>query len=444
MIKTSHPTERALRHFVSGELEAGATRHVVRHLLAGCDECREITGRLWPVCASGPDESAYGDLELRLDDLRAREEDVRGERKLARHLLANLEAQPPNRRMLLVLNSKRYHSWFLAELLLARAHESGFDDPAKSLALADLGVALAEQLPVARYGEPLVNDMRGRAWGTLGNARRLNSDLAGAREAFRRAEQLLAAGTGDPLEEARLLAWRAVYLKFQREIDASVRLYDRAIGIYRRLGETHHMGRMMIDKATTRCTAGDFAGAIRWTEAGIEHIDTERDPRFALAAKHNLSLYLHRDGDIDRAMGLLQEILPLFAQQNDSMVLLRLRWLEGRLAQAQRQFDRAEAAFREVQRGYAERGIPYEAASVSFDLATILVEEQRYEELAQLATEIVGIFQGLGIPRETLAALELFQKAVQARRLTVSWISELAAYVERSRSKPGQPFRPLG
>ena len=442
MNQTAHPTERTLEHFVSGDLAPDETRGVVRHLLSGCEDCRQVTNRLWPS-GGGASADDFASLKLRVDELRARETSVAAERKEAVALLAELETHPPNRRMLLALNSKRYHDWFLAELLLTKVLDLGFKDPGESLAYADLAVALADRLPIEPYGEALVNDMRGRAWGALGNARRVNSDLPGAEAAFTRAQELLEAGTGDPLEEARLLGWRAVYLKLKREITASARLYDKAIGIYRRLGEEHHMGRSMIDKATTLCTGGDFEGAIRWTEQGLEHIDPELDPRFALAAKHNLSLYLHRDGDIDRAMGLLQEILPLFAKQNDSMVLLRLRWLEGRLAQAQRQFDRAKAAFREVQSGYVEREIPYEAASVSFDLATVLVEENRYDELAELAAQIVGVFRGLRIPRETLAALELFQRAVEGKRINVSWITELAAYVERSQSNPGQPFQPF-
>lgn len=436
-----HPSERALADFIAGELPAVETRQIVRHLLQGCAECQWTTSRYWPPTAADHPH-AEPELNLRIERLRAREQQVTEERKRAILLLEELEGHPRNRRMMLVINSRRFHNWFLAELILTKIADLVFKDPAKALDYSQLAVALSDRLSAGRYGEALVNDMRGRSWGAHGNALRLNSELVEAREAFRKAEEALEAGTGDPLEEARLASWKASYFNLRRDVKRATRLYDRAIRLYRRAGDEHLMGRAMADKGTALCTDGDFEGAIRATEESLRHIDAELDPRSMLAAKHNLSLYLHRYGDIDRAMNLLQEILPLYARQSEPMVLLRLRWLEGRLAQTQREFRRAEEAFREVQRGFIERGIPYDAAAVSFDLATILVEENRFEELADLASQILAVFRSLAIPRETIAAIELFQQAIGAQRIGVSWIAELAAYIERSQVKPGLPFKP--
>jgi tetratricopeptide (TPR) repeat protein len=353
-----------------------------------------------------------------------------------------LLSHPASRRLLLVLNSHRLHNWFLAELVLGRAFELGFDDPAEALAFAELGVALADQLPTEKYGASLVADMRARAWGVLANSRRINSDLDGAHEAFETALEHLDNGTGDPVEDASISTKRGRYFMVRRDFKRSLRVYDRAIGIYRRLGEVHLMGKAMIDKAIVYSSAGDIEASIEWNQKGLASIAPELDPRASLAAKHNLSLLLHRRGDVDQAMSLLQEILPLYAQQNDAMVLLRLRWLEGRLAQAQRQFRRAEEAFREVQKGFLDREIPFEAAIVSFDLATVLLDEGRFAELKELAVQILSVFRGFGIAREVIAALELFQKAIEAQKLSVAWIGELATYVEESRSNPGRPFEP--
>ncbi len=439
MSVSHHPSEEALTSFVAGALSADETRLVVRHLLKGCPECQHITSRLWPPTAPPEDEF---ELEIDVDRLRSRESGIGADRARAEALFEELEAHPQNRRMMLIINSRRFHNWFLAELILARVVDLGFQEPSRALDWAKLAVALAERLPEYPYSPALVSDMRARSWGAYANALRINSELNEAGQSFERAEEALECGSGDPLEEARLLGWKAAYLKSRRQLEASTRLYDRAIRLLRSAGDEHLMGRMMADKGTTLSTAGDFEGAIQATEDALRYIDADLDPRAALAAKHNLSLYHHRHGDVDQAMDLLQDILPLYARQNEPMVLLRLRWLEGRLAQTQREFRRAEEAFLEVKRGFVERRIPYEAAAVSFDLATILVEERRFEELAELASEILTVFRTLGIPRETIAAMELFQHAVKAQRVSVSWVAELATYVERSQARPGLPFRP--
>lgn len=44
-----HPTDALLEQFMRGELTGANQRLVVRHLVAGCDHCRSITGRLWAL-----------------------------------------------------------------------------------------------------------------------------------------------------------------------------------------------------------------------------------------------------------------------------------------------------------------------------------------------------------------------------------------------------------
>jgi hypothetical protein len=43
----AHPSPADLERFMRCELEDAATQAVVRHLLAGCEKCRDITARLW-------------------------------------------------------------------------------------------------------------------------------------------------------------------------------------------------------------------------------------------------------------------------------------------------------------------------------------------------------------------------------------------------------------
>lgn len=44
-----HPTDLLLEQFMRCELTGASRRLVVRHLVAGCDRCRETTGRLWAL-----------------------------------------------------------------------------------------------------------------------------------------------------------------------------------------------------------------------------------------------------------------------------------------------------------------------------------------------------------------------------------------------------------
>lgn len=45
--KTQHPGERSLERFLRGESPREEANAVVRHLLAGCPRCVQVTGQVW-------------------------------------------------------------------------------------------------------------------------------------------------------------------------------------------------------------------------------------------------------------------------------------------------------------------------------------------------------------------------------------------------------------
>jgi hypothetical protein len=45
--RQSHPHPAQLERFMRGKLPKLVVRSIVRHLLAGCPECLEVTRRLW-------------------------------------------------------------------------------------------------------------------------------------------------------------------------------------------------------------------------------------------------------------------------------------------------------------------------------------------------------------------------------------------------------------
>lgn len=54
-----HPSPEALRDFMAGKLSWAATKGIVRHLLAGCWRCTEVTRQIWDFTEEELDP-AYG------------------------------------------------------------------------------------------------------------------------------------------------------------------------------------------------------------------------------------------------------------------------------------------------------------------------------------------------------------------------------------------------
>ncbi|MCB1055964.1 MAG: tetratricopeptide repeat protein [Acidobacteria bacterium] len=236
------------------------------------------------------------------------------------------------------------------------------------------------------------------------------------------AEALLLDGTGDLMELARLRSLQAALRGDQRRFDECFELFDRALSIYRRCGEDHLVGRTMIKKAIHYGFAYQPEQAIETLQAGLRLVDARREPRLVLAANHNLVYNLNDCGRQQEAQELLEASRPLYREFGERIDLLRLRWLEARLARERGDLDEAEENFRKTREALLQEGIGWDVALVSLELAAIYFEQGRMAEIKTLASELVPVFRANDLRREAVAALILFQKAAQIEKISLGLI----------------------
>ena len=446
-----HPQREALERFLHSDLPATEMRDILRHLLGGCLACLEITTGCWsreepdPVATEAALDAEY---DLVLDRVFARVESyeatLASDRARARELFEELSRHPAARQRLLVGNSGRFGSPALCELLIEKSHEAVFQDPTNAIELADLAVAISCRIaPAEGVG---VRSLEARAWASLGNARRVASDLHGAEEALRRAEVLLADGSGtgllNLLDRARVLDLVASLRISQRRLPEALRLLGRVQVIYQRLGQSHLLGRTLAQRAIVCGEAGDAETAIGLLRQALELLDPQEEPRMVLAARHNLILYLAEVGANREAFTQLFHTRPLYLQIGDRIILLRLRAVEGKVAAGLGRLEQAEVAYKEVRDAFVELGMDYDAAVVSLELAAIYARERRSEELRRLSEEMLPVFQSRSIHREALVALSMFRQAVEMEEAEAGFIQEIGRFLRLVRSNPDLRFQP--
>jgi tetratricopeptide (TPR) repeat protein len=387
-------------------------------------------------------------------------------RRRARGLFEELVGHPPARQHLLIHNSARFRDRMLCENLLAASFDESFRDPARAQQLARLAVMVVERLAAAVGAVPevlhlserlpllpltpptplpteldLLAGLRAKVWAQLGNTLRIASDLAAAAEAFGSAEAVLAANPRlSPFDEARVLDLKASLCRDLRQFSEAERLLDRVIAIYRRCGQSNLMGNALSQKALVLRETGDARRSMALLRRALELLDPHEDPRAVLHARHNLILALVASDRPREAFALLFHTRPLYLKMGDRMTLLRLRWLEGLVAQGLRRLEQAEAAFREVRDAYVEAGIAYDAALVSLDLAAVLAEQGRTADLRQHAQEMLAVFESRQIHREAMAAFVVFCDAARREQAGLRLVKEVASFLERARNAPGLRF----
>jgi len=353
-----------------------------------------------------------------------------------------LLALPQARRRVAVCEDPRLQTLSLCEDLLDLSWDAGFDRPAEAVELAELAVSVAAELGSGSLPARLLNDYKARSWATLGNARRISSDLRGAEQAFELAESFIERGTGDPLEEGRLCELEASLSRDSRRLDEAESLLRRAGRLYRRCESQHNQGRVLISQGLLAGRKDEPESAIRLIRRGREKIDPASEPRLTLVATHNLAFYLSEIGKADEALKVLSEARLMHRSFDNRMDLTRLRWLEGRVALAADRVEEAEAAFTETRESFIQQEIGYDMALVSLDLVGVYARQGRAAEMRALAEEMIPIFQSRDLGREVMASLIVLQNATRIESVSAKLIEELSALLQASCAGPDEPLDP--
>lgn len=424
--------------FCEGTADPRERGIVLRHLFAGCKECSEaVRPRFTLLEDHRPSDFSVSKVLANVAEF---ERKLNLERQEATELWTDFQRHPVQRQWTLLRNSGRYGLYSFCSILLDASFEAIYDDPRRSLDLAEMALFVASALKPSFHGQRSIHDLLGRAWSLVANARRATSDLLGAEQAIAAAANELLDGTGEPLTEAEHHYYAASIHRAQRRFVEARRSLRRSRRLYRALGDTHLEGRTRLNEALIQELDGDLPGAIERIQTAIPMIDEARDRHLALGARHNLLWCLTAAGRGAEALPQVEILRPRYAELGDQMSLIRLRWMEGRIALQMGRPEVAETAFRECHESFIEKGVPYEAATVAFDLAALFAERGRTAELKALAAELVAVFHKLGVAREAIAALMLFEKTAQAEAVTTALVGKLARYFERARKTPNESF----
>jgi tetratricopeptide (TPR) repeat protein len=451
-----HPTQEALEAFLLGQLPAAEMRNVLRHLLTGCSLCQQVSAGLWEpeeeedldVTFAAAENAAlvrdeYDEVFDRVfEKVAAKEALAVREREAGRELFNELVQHPVAHQRLLVGNSVRFRHRSLCEHLLQESFKTGFKDVSRSLDLAQIAVTLADLLSEeACGGTEGLDSLRARAWAQLGNALRINQDFPSAEEAFENVADLVEQpGRIGLLDKARVLDLLASLRKDQRRFAESLHLLDRVGSIYRRLGQWHLLGRTLQQKSVVAGESGDNEEEIKLLRRALDLLDPQEEPRTFLAARHNLVYALNESGRSREAFALLFHTRPLYLKTGDRMHLLRLRWLEGMVAQGLNRIEQAEAAYREVRDAFLDLGLPYDAALAALDLASVYVLQGRNGEVCRIAEETLAIFQTNNMHREVIAAVSFFCAAARAEEAGGDLVRRISAFLKAARTNPDLRF----
>lgn len=431
----TRPTARSLERLTAGVgLASGAVESALEFV-------RDLRGpeRLAAVrvgkAASG---LASAVLELWTSPVQAEpRKEAQEARSCAPALWARLLRYRVSARRAVVQESPEFRSWALCELLCFESEKTAAGDSARAMELAELALWIAE---LVTGEERWRSCLQSYSWAFLGNARRVRGNLPSAEEAFALSNRLWQAGGGAAscvIDQSRRMDLEASLRREQRRLPEALALLDRALEA---AGTDEAKGRILIKKSKTLEELGDPAGAVAALREATPLVERQADPRLLLCVHFNLLVNLCLLGRHAEAAPLAPEVRELVEHLGNDLDLLRLRWLEGRIAFGLDRIGEAGEALRQVRNAFAARGIAYDAALATLELSVIYLEEGRTAEVRTLAREMTPVFRAQGVHREALAALQVFCDAAEREEATAELARRVLDYLLRGRYEEGLPF----
>lgn len=435
-----HIPEEMLERFLRAEVSREEARDVVRHLSIGCPQCSEmvyrVTSRSGGLISLGETgraawEQAYSEVFTRglawesEEEARLAVEKLRGWGQWA-----ELAPMSPQMRFEMVESDARFHTFGLYKRLLEAARWYSRIEPREAVDVVRLAILVAERLDPAALGEKQVADLQGAAWAALGNAGRIANDFEGARQAFEEARRILESGTGDPAQRAQLVGFEASYKKDMGEFELAEASLEEALALYREARDLHGQGRVLL-KMGDAIGYVDPARGIAHIQKALALLDPVKEPRLQMYAQHDLALFLTENSQPEEALAVLERARPLFDQFRDDLTVLRLHWVEAKIADRLGHDDEAENILCQLWDELRARDLNQEVVLVTIDLAKVLVKKGEVTRAAQLVAESFSILRNWGLHKDALVAWVVFQNALSQGQLGGDLFERIGKYFRR-------------
>jgi transcriptional regulator with XRE-family HTH domain/tetratricopeptide (TPR) repeat protein len=366
-------------------------------------------------------------LDRVLSDARVLEE-----RRAAHGLWARLQRRSPQERRVLIEDAPEFQTWGLCELLCERSLEAAPRKPKEAVELARMALEIAAQVPGA---DPWPRRVQGYAWAHLGNALRVSSDLPAAEDAFRQAKKLWHSGDESGLLDAsRLLDLEASLRLDQGQPRQAIAVLDHA------LAAGGMQAGLLLKRARALFDLAEYDQVIDVVQEAAPLIDSTREPRLYFIQRQLLAHAWCYSGNHTAAHAVIGQVRLLAERLGNELDLVRVHWLEGKLAADLGRTEEAMASLYQVRTEFIVRDYAYDAALVSLELATILASENRSGEVKSLARQSATIFRAQQVHREARAALELFRQAAEQETVTAELCRQLVTYLYIAHHNPGLAF----
>lgn len=388
-----HPTKEELGAFLTQGTPA--VDSVLRHLLNGCDECREAIATSQPVIRLEPKRVPEENYERIFEKLELPAGPMPRDPEASDKAWRLLDL-PAGQADLLLRNHTGYGSFDVFEALLSHGAQLVTEWPGQGLVVCKLATRAAVWMKAPRV---LRYDAIISAHLEVTNAHRLLGEFEAAFKSLDAAEVLIEEGcfSGDPLLLARAASVEASLAAYVGRPAQCVVASRRARALYRSVRDTTGEARVLIKEASL-IGFGE-------PESALELLS---QAKLLLPANHGLRLHLlHNEAwflaslgrwqDAERTFQVAKRLYPPRPHSG----LLRV-WLQAHILRAAGLLEESRTQLRRAEAGFRSTDLRHSLALLLVDVIDIEARLGNWDEVGTLALDLAKLFNAWGVHAETI------------------------------------------
>jgi tetratricopeptide (TPR) repeat protein len=358
------------------------------HLLT-CPTCRAwAIARLLEPVGTNEDETPgeYDAVFERLEAPSAAAIEASRVRRAKVETLREELLQIPDKPRLQAVRQARFHSMDLLDHLLEESHASQLTEAAKGAELAALAFELADAMEDKEGASAALP----RSLLLEANALRLLGDRSGAEVRLGQAAAFLS----DRMDRAFYCRVVGLVRWEDGRTDEGAAVLGHAVKLYQAEGLEPEVGACLALCGLLEVEEGQLANALPRLTYAWAAMDREIRPLFALQTGLALARCLAEVDQGARARSVLREVWGFYSEVKDNADMLRVYWGEALALARLQEWDEAIHMLESVQLKLVDDGSLAEAALLSLDLALVLAEAGRSDEILSLAASLPADFIG--------------------------------------------------
>jgi tetratricopeptide (TPR) repeat protein len=445
---SGHYDETAMQDYLD-DPEAYPERDHIESHIATCDSCYALFTELRAFDTALSSQSLWDLADAMNDDsplaARALTDLLTCEDAEAADLLAPILGSPSAFRRANIASNSAMRTAGVVRRLCVESRTLRERQPNHALVVADAAIAIADQLPLARYPQALLDELRGDAWHERANALRYLGRHPEALDALDIAERAYTRSPAAPYFAAMLEYSRAVVRLETGKLDEALRLARKCGRVFQRFGEDERFLHARMLEGAVLFDNGAHAEARKIFLEVKPMAQNLGDPANLARVYLNVANCDLRLGELASADAHFARALSLYEALGLETERIRTRWSIGCLRVASGDVADGLARLREARGEFEALGARTDAALVTLDIAETLLATgtaAAADEAAELCAELVRSFAGVGMTGHALTAVAFLEKAFATGAVTPDLVRHVREYLESHPDHYDLPFIP--